>query len=269
MTDPHDWVEVKIQAVPVGLWKVAAEHQESIQREFDIIRSAEPQDSIPNRLQQLIDELSAQYAQLGEANQRRLQDAAERGQSHIDLVYRVPPDVADAATRLLAMLDEVDAYCRAGEHLLSLATPDPAVALRRWLLGEFPRQVAGEPPLPWPDYVAAIGLTSEPHPDDGVPDHEVTGDSTAPVIAVTSDLDLATVASLRDTIQRLHNEGMDRLTLDLREVSFTDSVGISLLVATSNRLQRDGGRLVVLCGERLRSVLEIAGVVGLFEIRDS
>ena len=54
-----------------------------------------------------------------------------------------------AAAEFDALLDEADDYCRAGETLLTLATPAPALAFRRWFLGEFVRQAAGEPPRPW------------------------------------------------------------------------------------------------------------------------
>ena len=48
------------------------------------------------------------------------------------------------------LLDEADAYCAGGQHLLMLATPDDLLAYRRWYLGEFTRQAEGASPVPWP-----------------------------------------------------------------------------------------------------------------------
>ena len=52
------------------------------------------------------------------------------------------------------MLDEADDYCRAGRHLLNLATPDELRAFRSWYLGQVRDQLAGGPPEPWPEHWA-------------------------------------------------------------------------------------------------------------------
>ncbi len=69
-----------------------------------------------------------------------------------DLVFRVPPQAAEAATNLDAMLDEANTYCGAGTHLLTLATPPDLVRFRKWYLGEFVGQLAGRPPIAWADH---------------------------------------------------------------------------------------------------------------------
>ena len=48
-----------------------------------------------------------------------------------------------------AIFDEADDYCRAGEHLLSLATPPEALAFRKWFINEFVAQIGGSAPVPW------------------------------------------------------------------------------------------------------------------------
>ena len=50
------------------------------------------------------------------------------------------------------MLDEADAYCREGAHLLTVATPPEELRFRRWFISEFVVQVGGAAPTPWPDY---------------------------------------------------------------------------------------------------------------------
>ncbi len=44
-------------------------------------------------------------------------------------------------------------FCLQGQHLLTLATPEPSVRYRRWYLGEFSGQLAGKAPTSWPDYL--------------------------------------------------------------------------------------------------------------------
>ena len=60
----------------------------------------------------------------------------------------MPAALAAAARRLRTLLDEADAFCRAGD-LLTLATQPEGVAFRHWYLDEFQRQIDGRPPRPW------------------------------------------------------------------------------------------------------------------------
>lgn len=62
----------------------------------------------------------------------------------------MPPEVAEGALALDDLLTEADKYCRAGQHLLTLAAESDVTRYRQWYLQEFVRQVAGGPPLPWP-----------------------------------------------------------------------------------------------------------------------
>ena len=71
-----------------------------------------------------------------------------------ELAYHLPPAARQACVELTRMLDEADDYCRDGEHLLTLATPDDVRLFRDWYLGEMVRQLDGAPPESWPDYAA-------------------------------------------------------------------------------------------------------------------
>lgn len=63
-----------------------------------------------------------------------LQDALDRGEAQTDLAYRLPPGAKGAVASLGAMRDEADAYCRAGQHVLTLACAPRSLAFRRWYL---------------------------------------------------------------------------------------------------------------------------------------
>ena len=133
---------------------------QALNREFELIRRSEQDTSIvPHRLQSLIDELDGRFGGFGDEPSAALAAAVERGDKSIDLTYRLPAPVGEAARLLGELLDEADTYCRAGEHLLTLVTPPECLRYRHWFLREFERQVQGLEPMPWTAFVDA---TTEP-----------------------------------------------------------------------------------------------------------
>jgi hypothetical protein len=110
----------------------------------------------------LAQELSALTLQV-EAERRqavgidRLNAAMVDGQESVDLEYHVPRSVRTTMTRLLELLEEADEFCRE-QRLLTLEPTQQQIELRRWYLGEFGRQAAGEEPRPWPGSYAVEAL---------------------------------------------------------------------------------------------------------------
>ncbi|HEU5035256.1 MAG TPA: hypothetical protein VFT62_10950 [Mycobacteriales bacterium] len=160
MTEHPDLVRVELLGLPVPLWQRSQEHTDELIREFTLIASERrygdsEQHAVPHRLIALIDDLTTQYSGFSEANEQQLVEAAARGSESLDLVYVLPPAAGQAAEHLGQLLDEADEYCRRGQHLLTLATPEDQAAFRRWFLEEFPRQIAGAEPRPWTAYSAA------------------------------------------------------------------------------------------------------------------
>lgn len=156
MTPAGDVVEVQLLQVPVPLWSKAQQLMDELLREF-ALASAQADDGdehdLPARLTRLIDDLNTRFAGVSSAQEEQLHAAAAEGRPVLEqLVFAVPAAAAPASLELGAMLDEADAYCRDGQHLLTLAAPDDVVAFRRWYLGEFVRQPVGAAPLAWPDY---------------------------------------------------------------------------------------------------------------------
>jgi hypothetical protein len=147
-------ISVHILGLPLAVYQRASEHSDELVREFALIRE-DDSDHVPARLLRLIDELNARFGAFTEGPSTTLQDALARGDEAIDLIYQVPPEAAEAATRLGALLDEADDFCRSGD-LLTLATVPEGLAFRRWFLEEFASQIAGRPPRPWP------GVMEEP-----------------------------------------------------------------------------------------------------------
>ena len=142
-------VEIHLLGLPVDLQHRSAQHHDDLVREFQLMDARPAAHEIPARMVNLSAELTSRYGSFNESSEAELAAARERGDAHIDITYLLPPDAAEAAEHLGRLLDEADAYCRAGADLLTLATPDDLVAFRRWLLEEISAQIAGRPPRPW------------------------------------------------------------------------------------------------------------------------
>jgi len=151
-------VAVTLLGVPLALYRQSSEHHAELAREFALIhRGSVDQTSVPARLQRLIDELEARFGAFSSQPNAALHRALAQGDERIDLTYRIPPVVKEAAQELDALLDEADAFCRDGQHLLTLATPPGPLAFRRWFLGEFVAQIGHAVPTPWDRYAAGPG----------------------------------------------------------------------------------------------------------------
>jgi hypothetical protein len=148
-----DLAEVRLLRFPLPLWQESQEHVDELLREFALMNQGEgDHPSVPRRLLDLVAELTATYAGLSTQAEQERDDAIARGDTEVDLLYRIPPAAAGAVRHLGDMLDQADAYCRQGSHLLTLQTPPAQVEFRRWFLDEFAVQLDGGTPTAWPDY---------------------------------------------------------------------------------------------------------------------
>ena len=256
MTETGGLIDVHLLELPIEIWRRFTAHLEAIQREFDIVKADLPSGSVPHQLSDLLEELDLRYASIGHANRQELYAASERGESQIDLSYRVPLDIAGATKRLGEMLNAVDEFCRVGERLLTLATPPDLVAFRSWSLGEFTRQLErGLEPMPWSVF-ASDGQHSGA--EEGAQSEKRDGEE---VIRFEGDLDLASAGALRNQILNARQGGSSHLTLDLSRVDLVDSVGISLLVTAHARLSEEGGQMRLILPTSLRRIFEISGLI--------
>jgi anti-sigma B factor antagonist len=103
--------------------------------------------------------------------------------------------------------------------------------------------------------------------DDGLRVHlERSGD--VPVVRVVGEIDLATAPHLRDRLTELpHDSGT--VIVDLSEVTFLDSTGLSVLVASWKRLSNgeDKGDLrLVVNRPAIERILEVTGLAQVFGV---
>ncbi len=80
------------------------------------------------------------------------------------------------------------------------------------------------------------------------------------IAAVTGDVDISTVARLREHLSGLADGG-ETLIVDLNRVTFTDSSGLGALVGAARRTAAHGGSLHAVCARPpTRRLLWLTGV---------
>ncbi len=86
-------------------------------------------------------------------------------------------------------------------------------------------------------------------------------------VRLLGELDLATAGQLRHELERLTSEGATLVTVDMTDLAFIDSTGLSVLVRALKGLRRLGGDMELHGpGPGTRKVLEITGLSELFSI---
>lgn len=99
---------------------------------------------------------------------------------------------------------------------------------------------------------------------------EARVDAGVNVIAAAGEVDHGSVPLLSDALRRVTLEAEGPVVVDLCDVSFIDSSGISTLLNALRRLTRQRRKMVVVCPPGpLRRVFEMLGLLGTFELLDS
>ena len=151
---------VRMLHLPVQVWAASQEHHDELLREFALMTAGredreDEAPPVPVRLLRLVEQLTASFAGSSDEQEARLFAAAARGDDVMDVLeFALPEAAGPACVQLEQLLDEADEYCRAGHHLLTLATPDEIRLFRTWYLAQVREQLAGAPPEPWPEFLA-------------------------------------------------------------------------------------------------------------------
>ena len=98
-------------------------------------------------------------------------------------------------------------------------------------------------------------LRVERNDQDGVPYLELIG-----------ELDLSTVDPLKLRLELVEREEPETIVVDLRRVTFMDSIGLGILVSHHLRARQAGRRLVLVQGPRaIQDLFELTGMRDKFE----
>ena len=88
-----------------------------------------------------------------------------------------------------------------------------------------------------------------------------------PCLRVSGEVDIQTSPLLDEQLQKVLDQGVSSVVVDLDEVSFLDSTGLSVLIAGLKRCQSAGGELrLVSPRPNVRRVLEITGLTDTFHV---
>lgn len=89
---------------------------------------------------------------------------------------------------------------------------------------------------------------------------EVRHEQGCMIVAVAGEIDISTVTRLRERLFEIAAGGHP-LVVDLDQVSFIDSVGLTMLVGTANRAAAHGRSLQVVCAPpKIRTLLSLTGL---------
>ena len=98
-------------------------------------------------------------------------------------------------------------------------------------------------------------LRLERNDRDGVPHLELIG-----------ELDLSTVDPLKLRLELIEREEPETIVVDLRRVTFMDSMGLGILVSHRVRARQQGRRLVLVEGPKhVQELFALTGMVEQFE----
>ena len=87
------------------------------------------------------------------------------------------------------------------------------------------------------------------------------------VVVVTGEIEYGTAHSLRKALAEVARDRATELVVDLANVTFMDSTGLSLLLQVQARCENDRSRLVLRRpSARVLRLLDVSGLTDLFEI---
>lgn len=94
-----------------------------------------------------------------------------------------------------------------------------------------------------------------------------TGEGDVRVVEVAGELDISTVQHLRSVLNQAAEQAVHRLVVDLRGVSFVDSVGVGALLHTKRRLGQEARMAVVLAPQSYaRVIFDVVGADSLVDV---
>lgn len=99
---------------------------------------------------------------------------------------------------------------------------------------------------------------------------EVRSEGKVAVVEVIGELDLASGPELERKLEELAEPPIELLVIDLREVEFMDSTGLSIIVKAHQRFTDAGRQLALVRGtSQVQRLLDLTGVAERLQIIDS
>jgi anti-anti-sigma factor len=254
-------LQLELLNFPVERFQRALQHAAALQRELDVLRVEEARAGrVPRRSDEIVADLDARFTGY-RATMEMLDGLVAEGSEHADVVIPVlgdPEERADAVQALADLLDEMDAYCEAGDQLLTVVTPPDLREFRTCLFSEVIGQLRGATPTAWraPNAQSdADGAASAPAPGEPL------------VVRESGALDLGDAARVRETLQSAFTASSADVVVDLTDVEFVDSVILSVFVTAHKRFAAGDRNVAFLAPPDVLRVFELTGLVGVLDVR--
>jgi anti-sigma B factor antagonist len=88
-------------------------------------------------------------------------------------------------------------------------------------------------------------------------------------IALSGELDIGTVPILEEHLVRAEAEGVAAIVIDLRELTFVETMGLRVFLAARERAEANGRQLLLVgANAPVRRVFELTGKVSLLADQD-
>jgi stage II sporulation protein AA (anti-sigma F factor antagonist) len=88
------------------------------------------------------------------------------------------------------------------------------------------------------------------------------------LVVLRGELDLSTASQLFNQLAELSRAGVRHVALDLGDLAFTDSTGLSVIVAEHKRVESLGGELIIFSPQpNVRRLFEVSGLSEYLTIR--
>jgi anti-sigma B factor antagonist len=98
---------------------------------------------------------------------------------------------------------------------------------------------------------------------------EVRNADATTVISVSGELDLASSPALEEELERVAQSDAQLVVVDLRNLEFMDSTGLSVLVKAHQRAEENGRRLGLVNGsQQVQRLLTLTGVADRLTLTD-
>jgi anti-sigma B factor antagonist len=99
---------------------------------------------------------------------------------------------------------------------------------------------------------------------------EVRDENHGAVIAVSGELDLASSPQLEEELDRATASGAQLVVVDLRQLEFMDSTGLSVLIRAHRRAEEHGQRFALVRGsQQVQRLLSLTGVAERMTLVDT
>ncbi len=90
------------------------------------------------------------------------------------------------------------------------------------------------------------------------------------MVAVSGELDLASSPALEEELEQIFSTDADLLIVDLRDLEFMDSTGLSVLVKAHQRAEESGKRFALVKGsQQVQRLLSLTGVAQRLTVVDA